>query len=563
MIRYNNKKRTIYNKEDIMTIMEQALGKKKADRVFKNGTVFNVFTKEWERKDVAVSDGVIVGTGEYDGKDEIDCTGKYIVPGFIDSHIHLESTLVNPKYLITEAAKTGTTCFIVDPHEAANVSGTKGIDFIIEETEDVPASCYIMMPSCVPCIVGEESGARLMAEDLVPYLKHPRVLGLGEVMDTFSVFTERKEMTDKLEGYKGRPIDGHNTGLGEKELNAYRLAGVSTNHEMTNYADAKKEIAKGFYCHIREGSGARNLEDIVKGIVKEKAETRHYTFCTDDKHISDILEEGHISHHIRKSISLGLPKETAYRMASLNAAECYGLGNKGAVAPGKDADLVILEDPEEVVVDSVYFKGEPVEGEPKIDPPAKELLHTVKIKDFTEDKLRLTDDAKDVIEIVPGQILTKRVRIDSLDELETDDSLNKICVVERHKNTGKVGAGIVKGYHLKNGALATSVSHDNHNIIAIGDSDEDLMTAIGRLEEIGGGYVLTENGKVVGELPLEIMGLMTNAHYTEVNETLKEMRKKAHAMGVPEDVEPFINPSFLALTVIPEIRMSVDGPVLL
>ncbi|MDO5755727.1 MAG: adenine deaminase [Tissierellia bacterium] len=540
-----------------MEKMDIVLGKEKTPLVFKNARVLNVYTKEWERTDIAVKDGQILGTGKYDGDREIDCENRYIVPGFIDTHLHLESTLVHPKYLITEAAKTGTTTFIVDPHEAANVSGTDGIQFILDETEDVMASCFIMLPSCVPCIPGEQSGAQLRAEDLAPFLSHERVLGLGEVMDCRSVFEGAEEMMEKLRLFENKPKDGHNTGLSEHELNAYRLAGIQTNHEMTTYEDAKKEISKGFYCHIREGSAARNLKDIVRGIVEDKGSTRFYTFCTDDKHIHDILEEGHISHSIRKAIGLGIPPEEAYQMASLNGAICYGLNKKGAIAPGKDADLVLLKDPKKVIIDEVYHQGKKVEGNPVIGPTPENLLQTVHLGEFTVDHLKDVD-CDDIMVLIPDQLLTKRIPYEEGDH----GHLNKILLAERHGKTGDIGLGWVQGYGIKNGALATSVSHDNHNIIAIGDNDLDIYQGIRHLEKTGGGYVLVEKGKIVGSLPLEIMGLMTNESYEKVNRTLSRMKEKAHQMGIPRNIEPFILPSFLALTVIPEIRISSKGMVI-
>lgn len=554
------------NYENYPELASMAAGRKNADLVLKNAYVLNVFTEEFEKNDVAISAGVIVGVGSYDGVDEVDMTGRYIVPGFIDSHLHLESTLVRPSQLINEALKYGTTAFIVDPHESANVCGKQGIDFILNETENLPGTIFVMMPSCVPATCLEDNGAVIAAEDMKEYLANSRILGLGEVMDSRAVIEGRKDMIDKLALFENRVKDGHAPGLSDKDLAAYALAGIKTDHECTEYSYAKKQVANGMYVHIREGSAARNLEAIVSGIVKDNASTERYCFCTDDKHISSIKREGHISYNIRKAISLGLKPEKAYKMASFNPAQCYRLGELGAVAPGYQADLVVLKDVERVDVSEVYYKGRPISSLEKTMTAEipDNILNTMHVRDFSIDKLalKIDSDKYPVIQIVPGEIITRKL-IESIPIkdgfFQPDASYNKIAVIERHKNTGKVGVGAVKGFGIKGGAIASSVSHDSHNIVAIGDNDKAMELAVQEVIKIGGGYVIASSEKVIHSLPLPIMGLMSTNSHEEVENKVNEMIACARAMGVDPGIDPFINLSFMALPVIPQIRVTDRG----
>lgn len=554
------------NYKNYPELASMAAGRKKADLVLKNAYVLNVFTEEFEINDVAISAGMIVGVGSYSGVDEVDMAGRYIVPGFIDSHLHLESTLVRPSQLINEALKYGTTAFIVDPHESANVCGKQGIDFILSETDNLPGTIYVMLPSCVPATSYEDNGAAIAAADMEEYLENSRILGLGEVMDSMAVIEGRKGMIDKLALFENRVKDGHAPGLSDKELAAYALAGIKTDHECTEYAYAKKQIANGMYVHIREGSAARNLDAIVSGIVKDNASTERYCFCTDDKHISSIKREGHISYNIRKAISLGLKPEKAYKMASYNPAQCYGLRELGAVAPGYQADLVVLKDAQSVDVSEVFYKGTPINSLESADPmeiPGS-IMNTMHVRDFSIDKLALKIASKEypIIQIVPGEIITRRV-IESVPVkdgfFQPDDTYNKIAVIERHKSTGKVGVGIVKGFGIKDGAIASSVSHDSHNIVVIGDNDKAMELAVQEVIKTGGGYVIASAEKVIDSLPLPIMGLMSTNSHEIVEKKVNEMIACARAMGVDPGVDPFINLSFMALTVIPQIRVTDRG----
>ncbi len=552
----------------------KARGLIKADLVLKNGKVFMAHTGEFIEGDVAVADGVVLGVGEYEGEQEVDLQGKWLVPGFIDSHLHVESTLVTPSELVTQAAKRGTTTFIVDPHESANVSGTKGIDYILEQTKDVLANVYVMMPSCVPSTYVDDNGVHLSADKMARYADHPRILGLGEVMDTTSVITGEPEMVKKLALFKHKVKDGHAPFLEDLDLSAYVFAGITTDHECVDYEYAMKECRRGMYVHIREGSAARNLEAIVTGIVEHGTDTSTFCFCTDDKHIEEIHKEGHINYNIKKAAQLGLPIEKALQMATIQAARCYGLKHLGAIAPGYQADFVVLKDLAEMEVEGVYFKGKEVDfpeyTEPKICDA--ELKNTVKINDFTIDKLELIHRGgkAHVIQMYEGQIVTA----DSLEEVPwtekagkklfaPDQTYQKIAVVERHKNTGKVGVGIVKGFGLQGGAIASSVSHDSHNIIVVGDNDADMVQAVEELRRTQGGYTLVCDGAVYETLPLPIMGLMSDEGYRSVDKHLEKMIPKAHELGIPEGFEPFITLSFMALPVIPEIRITPRGTYLL
>lgn len=543
-----------------------ARGIDKAELVLKNGNILNVFTEEFITGDIAICGDKVIGIGSYSGIHEVDVKGAYIVPGFIDSHLHLESTLVQPFELIREALKFGTTTFIVDPHESANVAGTEGIDYILEQTSTVPANVYIMVPSCVPSGELEDNGYILEPKEMEKYLSNKRILGLGEVMDCPSVIYGNKVMMEKLDLFQSRIMDGHAPSLNDRELTAYALAGIKTDHECCDYEYAKKECQNGMHVLIREGSGAKNLEDIVSGILKEGASTERYCFCTDDKHIEDIKREGHISYNIRKSIALGLDPVKALKMSSFHAANCYHLKNLGAIAPGYQADLVLLKSLDTIDILDVYYKGKSIREYENRDQIATRdsVKDTVYVADFHEKKLELLISKEDfpVIQIIPGQIITKKV----IEKVPVQNGIfianeiyNKVAVIERHKKTGKVGVGVLKGFGIKNGAVASSVSHDSHNIIVVGDNDRDMEIAVNELIKKQGGYTVAGNGEIIETLPLPIMGLISDAGYEKVEEKLKRMIVQVRDMGVDPNIDPFITLSFMALTVLPEIRISTRG----
>ena len=440
-------------------VSREAQGLEKAPVVLKGASVLNVFTEEWDVADIAIHDDTIIGVGTYSGETEYDYSGKYIVPGFIDSHLHLESTLVNPKELVFEASQVGTLGFIVDPHEAGNVAGIAGIEYMINETASAQGDVYVMAPSCVPAVPGEDNGAILDGDMLHKLQSNPRILGLGEVMDSFGVIDRDPYMVKKLDYFKDMIMDGHIIGLSPKQLASYRLAGITTNHECISYEEAKEQVRNGIYVWIREGSAAHNLDAIVQGIVHNKANTEYYGFCTDDKHIEDIRSEGHISYNIRRSIELGLDPVKAYKMASTNTAVCYHLKDLGAIAPSYKANLVVLDDPNSVAIHEVFYKGKPIERvlvrEEKEVP--RELLHTINIGTFTKEKLDINvDSPQAIINIVPGQIVTQK----TVEGVPVENGLfkpnaeyNKITCIERYKASGRNGVGILKGFNLKNGAL--------------------------------------------------------------------------------------------------------------
>lgn len=545
-------------------------GLQKAELVFKNANVFMAHTGEFIPGDVAVAGGIVLGVGSYEGETEIDLGGKYLCPGFIDSHLHLESTLVTPQELIRQAAQCGTTTFIVDPHESANVSGTAGIDYILEQTEQVPANVFVMMPSCVPATHVDDNGCVLTAGKMKSYLEHPRILGLGEVMDAVSVINGNVSMHEKLGLFRSRVLDGHAPFLPTGDLSAYALAGISTDHECVDYAYAMEECRRGMQVLIREGSAAHNLEAIVKGIVEHNTDTDSFCFCTDDKHIEEIRRDGHINYNVRRAVELGLPVEKALKMATIQAARTYGLSHLGAVAPGYQADFVILDNLEDLRVLDVYFKGVRIVRDETVEikPCDPQLKNTVHILDFKRERLLLPHPgrAAHVIRMEEGQITTKleinEVPFEKTEKgcfFRADDTFQKIAAIERHKYTGKMGVGIVKGFGIRGGAIASSVGHDSHNVIVVGDNDYDMELAVKELVRTQGGYTVVENGAVFETLPLPIMGLMIDAGYEAVNETLSRMLEKAHGMGIPAGFDPFITLSFLALPVIPEIRMTPRG----
>lgn len=554
------------NYENFNNLTAKSLGYKKAQLVLKNANVVNVFSEEILVRDVAVQDGIIVGVGKYDGHEEVDMTGKYLCPGFIDAHLHLESTLVTPPELINSALQWGTTTFIIDPHEVVNVAGEDGIDYMFDQTEDINANVFLMLPSCVPVTPFEENGCVFSSEKMERYLSEPRVLGLGEVMNYVSVTEAEEEMVKKLFLFKDKIKDGHAPCLQDKQLSAYALSKIKTDHECIDYAYALEEIRNGMQVLIREGSGARNLEAIVKGIIENNMDTTSFSFCTDDKHIDDIHREGHISYNIKKSILLGIPPIKAIKMATINTAKCYNLTELGAIAPGYQADLVVLDDLEQLLINSVYHKGIKINfnKEINIKPCLEHLRNTVHIPDICAEDIKLAVRQKDssAIEIVEGQITTKHLHviIPSKDGIFIPNGkYNKAVVVERHKNTGHFAVAPVIGYNLQSGAIATSVSHDSHNIIAIGDNDESIILALQELQRVQGGYTIIRDNMVLETLPLPIMGLVSDAGYQFVDYKLNKMIKYAHDMGVPAKTHPFISLSFIALPVIPEIRITTQG----
>lgn len=555
------------DRERYLHIANVTRGISKADRVLKNVNVINVFSEEIYQADIALCDGIIAGVGCYAGVEEIDLHGFYASPGFIDCHLHLESALVTPRESVTLAARRGTTTFIVDPHESANVAGSAGIDYILEQTAEVPANVFLMLPSCVPASDIDNNGAVLTARDLAPYLKNDRILGLGEVMNYRAVIHGEKEMHEKLELFAAKVIDGHAPSLDPYDLSAYVLAGISTNHECTDFPDALEQIRQGVTVLVREGSAARNLEAIVEGILQHGTDTSNFCFCTDDKHTEGITKDGHIDHCIRKAIKLGLDPIKAIKMATIQSARCYGLRHLGAIAPGYQGDLVILDNLQDLTIHQVYHKGVLVDqdGPIAIRLCPEELKNTVQLAPLTPSALVLEKPqdhkAFPVIKVLEGQIVTERIlaEIPGQRFFEPNAVYNKIAVIERHGQTGQIGVGVIASFNIQGGAVASSVSHDSHNIIVIGDNDRDMVLAVNELLRTQGGYTIVENGEVYDTLELPILGLMSEAGYHHVTPKLAQMIDKVHQMGVSQEIDPFTVLSFMALPVIPELRITPRG----
>lgn len=544
-----------------------ASGKITAKMVLKNANIVNVFTEEIIQGDIAIWNDTIVGVGSYQGDLEIDCTNKYICPGFIDAHVHVESAMVMPLELAKEVLKSGTTTIIADPHELVNVAGTDALQFLIESSENIPINLYIMLPSCVPSTEFETNGKSFTADDMTPFLNHPRVLGLGEVMSYNDVIEGHEEMLKKLLINESKIIDGHAPNVMGKDLQAYACSGIETDHECINFQEAYEKVKAGLKILIREGSAAKNLEEIVKGLIESNIPTENFMFCTDDKHLEDIQREGHICWNIKEAIRLGMNPITAIKMASYNTAKAYGLKRLGAVAAGYKADLVILEDLKNMTVSQVIKDGIIISNETFAKKEQKSIdeviLNTVKIDNLTEEKIKLKTFEKNyVIEMIPHQIITKKV----YEEVPSENGYfvpnkiySKLCVIERHRGTGNVAVAPLKGFGIKGGAIATSVAHDSHNIIAAGDSDQDIIMAVNHLKTIQGGYVIASRGEIIGELPLQVAGLISTLPSDQVQSITKEMLRQARVMGVPAYLDPFITLSFMALPVIPEIRLTDLG----
>lgn len=550
------------------SIIQTAKGVMLADLVLKNGNVLNVFTEEIYTADVAITGNIIAGVGNYKGEREIDCTGKYIVPGFIDAHVHIESSMVTPLEFAKYVIRAGTTGIIADPHEIVNVNGKKGLDFILDASENIPVNAYIMIPSSVPATDIDTNGAgKFLAKDMLPYKMNPRVLGLGEMMRFADVLNEQKETIDKLEVFSDMIIDGHAPGITGKDVQAYRAAGVMDDHECATAEEGLEKLRAGFRILVREGSGAKNLESLLKGFLEAGVSLEQCMFCTDDKHLEDIEKEGHINACIRKAIAIGVPAVKAYKMASFNAARAYQINNAGSIGPGQLADIVIVGDLSKANPCLVIKSGKIVDKEWlesfHYELKDESLLQTVKIGSLNLKDLDFEQkEVNHVIELVPNQLLTlhKEERIPgNSGKFIPDSEYAKLVVAERHGKSGKVGICPIKGYGIKNGAVATTVSHDSHNIIAVGDNDDDILCAINELKKIQGGYVIASGNHIVDKLPLTIGGLMSMDKAVYVQERTSKMVQTARNMGVKEGVDPFITLSFMALTVIPELRLTESG----
>lgn len=543
-------------------------GREKADIVLKNGNVLNVFTEEVIKTDVAICGDTIVGIGSYEGVQEIDCTGKYLVPGFIDAHMHIESSMVAPGELAKVLVKAGTTTIVADPHEIVNVCGAKGMDYFLRCAKDILVNIFYMIPSSVPATDVETNGCgEFLASEMMKYIDNSRVLGLGETMRFRECCAGEKRMADKLELFSKKHIDGHAPGIIGKEVQAYRLAGVENDHECSTPEEVLDKLRAGFHIYIREGSGAKNLETLLKTLLEAGVALDRCAFCTDDKQMEEIRMEGHISTCIRKAIAMGVPIAKAYKMGSYQTAEFYGLKNLGAIGAGYRADIVFLENLEDVrpvviMKDGRILKEEDFRKNVSVPVP-EELLHTVHTENVTKERIQLACDGQtDVIQMNPHQIVTTHLREEVPAEqgyFKPDELYNKLCVIERHGKTGEIGVAPLKGFGVQNGAVATSVAHDSHNLIVAGDNDEDILLAIRAVQENQGGYAIASKGKVLDVLPLPIAGLMSDKSCGEVTQKVAVMLEEAKSLGISNEIDPFITLSFMALTVIPQIRLTERG----
>lgn len=536
----------------------------KPELVLKNGNVINVFTKEIIKTDIAISDGIIVGLGDFSSENEIDCTGKFICPGFIDAHIHIESSMLAPDKFANLISLNGTTTIIADPHEIVNVCGSRGMKFMLDSTEKVNCDVYYMLPSCVPATKFESNFSDFTAKDMKEFKNHKRVLGLGEIMDYESIVNCDDSMYAKVRLFKDMVIDAHAPFLSFDDLQIYKIAGALTDHESSIFEDALNKIRLGFYVFIREGSAARNLDDVLSLLIKNNIPLDRCCFCTDDKHVDDILQNGHMTTHIKKAVKLGLSPIDAIKLCTINPANCYGLKNIGALSVGYKANIVILDDLEKFNINKVFYNGKLVTK--NNDKKSNIKLDTkINCRDINKEDLKIIikkDQPVDVIELVSNQILTKHekysdIKCDENDLFTPYDDFLKILVIERHHKKTSFGIGIIKGYGLKNGAIASTVSHDSHNIIIVGDNDNDILIAFNKIKEIGGGYVISNNSELQ-TLKLSIAGLMSDDEENFVND-LHNIINKAYDMGVKRCFDPLITLSFLALPVIPEIRITDKG----
>lgn len=567
----------------LRNLIEAAQSQTLCDVVLKNARIVNVFTDQVLEGDISIYKGKIAGIGTtYKGLKEIDLEGKTVVPGFIDAHFHIESSMVTPAALGNVLLSQGVTTAICDPHEIVNVCGSKGMEFMLENARKSALDYYFMIPSSVPSCDFEVNGAgQFDVAQMEPFIGQDGVLGLAEVMRMDDILQGIPKMLEKVVRFKeaGLTIDGHAPMLSGAPLQAYRQAGIENDHEAATAAEAIERLQNGFTLFLREGSGAHNLEDLLSGLLNAHIPLSHCCLCTDDKHIEDILEEGTICWSVKKAVSLGCPPLEAIKMATLHPAMHYHLKTKGAIAPGFDADLVIVDNLREFKILNVFKNGQSVllsadslhSNHPDssvldqngleqngLEQEYPNLVNTIHLPAFDERDLKKALVASPVIELVDNQLLTRSVDVADLSD-EQKAQCNYVCAMERYGKTGEFACGLLKGFNLHHGALAASYAHDSHNIIGAGDNFKDLALSIHELEVIGGGYVLAEKGQVIFRLPLPIGGLMSHQDAQSVNQIAAQMKAKIRQMGIRPGVDPFTTLSFLSLPVIPEIRITPQG----
>lgn len=560
-------------KESLKKLIQTAAGTVPAETVIKNCKVFNVFTGQFTEGDIAISGGEIAGVGPYHGETEIDAGGRYAVPGFIDSHIHIESSYLSPEELGRLLVPHGGTTIIADPHEIVNVCGIKGLDYMMKAAENTALDIQFMLPSCVPATPFEHAGAVINAPEMEEPIRRGNILGLGEFMNFPGVVNTDDGVLDKLMAAKeaGKLIDGHSPGLSGLALNGYAAARIQGDHECSTVADMQERLALGMYVLLRQGSACHDLRTLVKGVTPENS--RRCLLCSDDRQPRTILDEGHIDNHLRICVEEGLDPVTALRMATLNAAECFRLYDRGAIAPGYRADIVLLDNLSDFHVDRVWVRGVLTAAQGKYLLPVEkcdisEVMSSVHIRNFSENRLKmhLKSSHVHVIEIQPGGVVTKKSTADVPLDAEGDfiwsegNDIAKVAVVERHQWTGNVACALLKGYGIRHGAIALSIAHDSHNVITVGVSDAEMAFAVKCLEEQGGGIVLVRDGKLVDSMPMPIAGLMSDQPGEWVAEKLEAIHENAYnQLGIHRSVEPVMTLCFMSLAVIPELKLTDMG----
>lgn len=541
-----------------------AAGREKADLVLKNAKYLNVFSNEFLCGDIAVANGLIAGVGKYDGKTEIDVSGKLVLPGFIDAHIHLESSMVTPAEFAKAVVAHGTTTVITDPHEITNVMGIDGVEYMIQASQNLPIDVHFMMPSCVPATEIDESSAELDCKDIDLYLDNKKVLGLAEMMNYVGVINGDKNVLSKIVTSQAhhKKIDGHAPELSGNDLNAYIAAGVYSDHECSTFENALEKLRKGQFIMIREGTAAHNLKALMPLLTQQ-----YYSRCmfaTDDKHPSDLLYGGHIDYIVKQALKNGADPIVALKTATHHAARYFLLNNKGAIASGYLADIVVVDNLEDFNVETVFKCGKLVfDGEvkdfsaPTVDEKlAEKCFDTFHLDSVTPSSFKI-DGKLGLIGLVGGELLTRN--LGTADKIDVENDILKIACIERHKGTNHIGVGYVKGYSLKSGAVATSVAHDSHNIITVGCNDDDIAVAVNAIKDSKGGIAVVENGKIKALLELPIAGLMSDEPLTTVNEKLENAKLSAYELGADKSIDPFMTLSFLSLPVIPSLRITTKG----
>ena len=545
-------------------IIAVAAGREKADLVLKNAKYLNVFSNEFLCGDIAVANGLIAGVGKYNGKTEIDVSGKLVLPGFIDAHIHLESSMVTPAEFAKAVVAHGTTTVITDPHEITNVMGIDGVEYMIQASQNLPIDVHFMMPSCVPATEIDESGAELDCKDIDLYLDNKKVLGLAEMMNYVGVINGDKNVLSKIVTSQAhhKKIDGHAPELSGNDLNAYIAAGVYSDHECSTFENALEKLRKGQFIMIREGTAAHNLKALMPLLTQQ-----YYARCmfaTDDKHPSDLLCGGHIDYIVKQALKNGADPIVALKTATHHAARYFLLNNKGAIASGYLADIVVVDNLEDFNVETVFKRGKLVfDGEvkdfsaPTVDEKlAEKCFDTFHLDSVTPSSFKV-DGKLGLIGLVGGELLTRN--LGTADKIDVENDILKIACIERHKGTNHIGVGYVKGYSLKSGAVATSVAHDSHNIITVGCNDDDIAVAVNAIKDSKGGIAVVENGKIKALLELPIAGLMSDEPLTTVNEKLENAKSSAYELGADKSIDPFMTLSFLSLPVIPSLRITTKG----